>query len=136
MTTSYHQTRAVPEWIGATPDTPIPARVKLRVFRDHGGVCYLSGRKIRPGDPWDAEHVLAIINGGENREANLRPALSAPHKIKTAADVAIKAKTDRIAKKHLGIAKPKGRGFGRYCRKLDGSVGLTKRAARLADREV
>ena len=95
--------RSVPEWIGSTPDTPVPPRVKLRVFEAHGGVCYLSKRKIRGGDNWDAEHVIAIINGGENRERNLAPALVGPHRAKTAKDVAIKSKTARQRAKHLGI---------------------------------
>lgn len=95
-------TRAVPEWIGATPDTPIPPRVKDRVFIAHGGRCYLSGRKIFPGDAWDAEHVIAIINGGENRESNLKPALRDRHREKTAADVAIKSKTYRMRAKNNG----------------------------------
>lgn len=108
--------RAVAEWIGATPDTPVPPRVKLRVFEAFGGACYLSKRKIRAGDKWEIEHVLALINGGENRERNLAPALVAPHAEKTAEDMAIKAKTDRIRKKHLGIApaptrKLQSRGF-------------------------
>lgn len=101
--------RSVPEWIGASPDTPIPPRVKLRVFERYGGVCYLSGIKIRPGDAWDAEHVIALCNGGENRESNLRPALRDKHREKTAADVALKSKTNRIKAKHLGIWKPKSR---------------------------
>lgn len=108
--------RAVPEWIGATPDTPVPPRVRLRVFEAFGGVCYLSKRKIRAGDKWELEHVLALTLGGENRERNLAPALIEPHKAKTAEDVATKAKTDRIRKKHLGIApaptrKLQSRGF-------------------------
>jgi 5-methylcytosine-specific restriction protein A len=94
--------REVPEWIGATPDTPIPMRVKVRVFERFGGRCYLSGRKIMPGDQWDAEHVIAIINGGENRESNLKPALKGPHREKTKADLATKSKTARVKAKHLG----------------------------------
>lgn len=120
--------RSVPEWRGATPDTPIPPRVKLRVFEAHGGVCYLSKRKIRAGEKWDAEHVIAIINGGENRERNLAPALVAPHREKTARDVKIKAKTASIRMKHLGI-KPKGgrkiesRGFDKTkTKRFDGTV--------------
>lgn len=111
-------TRAVPEWIGATPDSAIPARVKVRVFEAHGGVCHISKRKIRAGEPWDADHVIAIINGGENRETNLAPALKAPHREKTADDVAIKSKTARMRAKHLGVfpkskAKIRGGGFQR-----------------------
>jgi 5-methylcytosine-specific restriction protein A len=60
-------TRAVEEWIGKTDDTPIPDRVKVRIWIKHGGICHLAKRKIMPGEPWDAEHVIAIINGGEKR---------------------------------------------------------------------
>lgn len=101
--------REVPEWIGKTDDTPVPPRVRLRIFETHGERCYLSGRKIMPGDKWETEHKIAIINGGQNRESNLGPALSAPHKIKTRADVAEKSKIARIRAKHLGIATRKGR---------------------------
>lgn len=59
--------RAVPEWIGATPDTPIPKRVKDRIWLREGGRCYLTGRKIQIGDAFEFEHVIAITLGGENR---------------------------------------------------------------------
>lgn len=95
-------TRSVPEWIGSTPDTPIPARVRVRVFEAHGGVCYLSKRKIRPGEKWECEHVIALVNGGENRERNLAPALAEPHREKTDADMALKSKIARVRAKHLG----------------------------------
>lgn len=101
--------RSVPEWIGATPDTPVPPRVKARVFQKYGGVCHRSGRKIMPGESWDTDHVLAIINGGQNRESNLAPILrDRPHKEKTAEDLKIKSKTARMRAKHLGLVKPKG----------------------------
>lgn len=99
--------RAVDEWIGKNDDTPVPPRVKLRVFNAYGGVCYLSGRKIMPGERWEVEHKLALSLGGENRESNLAPALAAPHKVKTASDMKQKAKNDRVRKKHLGIRKPR-----------------------------
>lgn len=108
-------TRSVEEWIGKTDDTPIPPRVKLRVFEAHGGVCHIAKRKIRAGEPWDCDHVKAIINGGENRESNLAPALRDKHREKTAEDVAEKARIARKRAKHLGITKPKrpwpSRGF-------------------------
>lgn len=99
--------RSVPEWIGKTDDTPIPPRVKLRVFERYGGICYLSGRKIRAGDKWDCEHVQAIVNGGANRESNLKPALRDGHRIKSDADLAEKSKTYRMAAKNAGVW-PKG----------------------------
>ena len=67
--------RTVPEWIGETPATALPLRVKLRVFDRHGGRCHWSGKKIAAGDRWDVDHICALANGGENRESNLAPIL-------------------------------------------------------------
>lgn len=98
--------RTVPEWIGKTDDSPIPPRVRLRVFERHGGICHISKRKIMPGEAWDCDHFIALINGGEHRESNLRPALTKYHRIKTAEDVKEKAVTARKRMANLGI-KPK-----------------------------
>lgn len=65
--------RALPEWIGATPDTPAPPRVKARVLIRFKRKCHRTGLRIRSGAAWDIEHVIAIINGGENREDEPRP---------------------------------------------------------------
>ena len=103
-------TRTVKEWKGKTPDSKIPPRVKLRVWETHKGVCHISGRRIAAGEPWECDHVVALINGGEHREANLAPALRDKHREKTADDVAEKAKVARKAKANLGLkpapAKP------------------------------
>lgn len=100
--------RSVPEWVGATPDTPVPPRVRARIFERHNGVCHRSGRKIMAGDKWDLDHILALINGGEHRESNMAPILvGKPHKDKTAEDVKVKSKTARIRAKHLGLKKPR-----------------------------
>lgn len=106
--------RRVPEWIGKTDDARVPPRVRLRVWLDHEGICWLSKRKIRPGEPWELEHKIALCNGGQHRETNLAPALVDKHKIKTAADVREKAEIDEKRKKHLGIrpaSKLRSRGF-------------------------
>lgn len=100
--------RSVDEWIGKTDDTPVPPRVRLRVFEKYDGTCYLSGRKIGPADQWDLEDIIALCNGGENRESNKAPALRDRHKEKTASDVAIKSKLANISRRHRGI-KPKSR---------------------------
>jgi len=112
-------TRSVPEWIGKTDDAKVPASVKVRVFEKYEGRCYLSGVVIRAGDAWELEHILALCNGGEHRESNMAPALVAPHKDKTRADRRLKAKNDRVRKKHLGIKKP--RTITRW-RRFDGSI--------------
>lgn len=110
--------RAVPEWIGKTPDSKVPDRVRQRIFDREGGRCHLSGRVIHPpADLWDLDHKVALINGGEHRESNLFPALRDKHRKKTAQDVAEKAATARVRSKHLGIKKStrrlQGRGFDR-----------------------
>ncbi len=95
--------RTVPEWIGETPETAVPLRVKIRVFDAHGGRCHWSGKKIAAGDRWDVDHIRALINGGENRESNLAPILREKHKEKTARDIDEKAKVARLRAKHLGL---------------------------------
>lgn len=102
MTEAYTR-RSVEEWIGATPDSAIPERVKLRIWEREGGRCYLTKKKILPGDAYEFEHVIALSCGGENRESNIRLALKDKHREKTAADRNTSAKLDRIAKKHRGI---------------------------------
>lgn len=101
--------RELPEWRGRTDDTPAPPRVRLRVFEAHGGVCHISGRKIMAGEAWELDHIVSLVNGGENRESNLAPALKEAHKAKTAKDVAQKSVERRKRSKHLGIAPKTGR---------------------------
>ncbi len=100
-------TRTTPEWIGANPDAKIPPRVKLRVFETHWGKCHISGRRIQAGEPWDCDHVVALVNGGEHRESNLAPALRDKHREKTKADVAEKSTVYRKRAKHIGLAPVK-----------------------------
>lgn len=87
-----------------------PPRVRLRLFEAAGGKCAACTRKIRPGDSWQADHVAALANGGENRERNLQILCGWCHADKTRADVAEKSRTYRKKLKAAG-AKPKGRGF-------------------------
>lgn len=116
--------RSTEEWIGATADTRAPDYVRLRVFNRYHGTCYLSGKKIRPGDAWDLEHVKALCNGGENRESNLAPAFRGKvHQQKTANDRAQKSRMDDLQRKHIGIPKKKKKmGY----RKFNGEIVLPR----------
>lgn len=123
--------RSTEEWIGATADSAIPKRVKLRNFLKHGGRCHISGRIIRSGEAWDCEHVIALVNwtgeGHGNRESNLAPALRDKHKEKTREDVAEKARARKVRGKHLGLkAKAKavipGSKASPWKRKLNGTL--------------
>jgi len=98
--------RKVAEWIGKTPGSKCPDHVSLRIWERCEGRCHISGDKIQRGDKWDLDHIIALCNGGENRESNLAPALRARHCEKTAADVAERAKVDRIRKRDIGLTKP------------------------------
>jgi 5-methylcytosine-specific restriction endonuclease McrA len=111
-------TRTRPEWIATHPDQAIPKVVRLRIWERERGRCYLSGQKIMPGDKFEFEHVIALANGGEHRESNIRLALTAPHRAKTSDDAALTAKIRRQALKHAGLwpksKRPlKSRGFER-----------------------
>lgn len=102
------------EWIGDTDDQRAPPRVRQRIFDDCGGKCHICGVVII-GKKWALDHVKALINGGENRESNLRPIHIKCHATKTAEDVAEKAKVAAIRQAHLRIVpdgpKLQGQGF-------------------------
>ena len=119
--------RKVPQWRGATDDTPIPRRVRLRIFEAHNGICQCGcTRPIMPGEIWQLDHYVPLISGGAHNENNLRPMLAAHHAEKTALDVAAKARTARVRAAHVGIRKPRRRwGYGRgdpYRKKLTGEI--------------
>jgi len=125
--------RTVPEWIGKTEDSKIPDRVKLRVREREGDVCYLSRRKITSGDVVEYDHRIALINwtgeGHGNRESNIFPVIKSKHREKTRQDVAEKAESARIRKKHLGIRPATKAGFrtnrnGKFKKKMNGEVVL------------
>ena len=99
--------RTVPEWIGKTPDTPIPPRVKDRVIYLHNWQCNICKRSSDRFVGFVFDHKVALINGGENRESNLQPLCKPCHALKTRTDVAEKSKVARVRKKHLGLGRPK-----------------------------
>lgn len=107
--------RSTDEWIGKTDDSAVPPRVRVRRFDAFGGICYLSGRKIRAGEKWELHHIIALINGGQHRESNLAPVLADAHKKQTRLDVAEKKLFARKRAKHIGATRPKkkiqSRGF-------------------------
>jgi hypothetical protein len=69
--------------------------------------------------------VVPLVQGGENRESNLKPALLDPHKTKTKAEVAEKSRVAKRRKSFLGIKKPSrfpGSRNSPFKRKMDGTV--------------
>ena len=100
--------RSVPEWIGRNDDAKIPDRVRQRIFDKAQGVCHWCKLPIKTGESWQADHVTALINGGEHREANLAPIHRHCHVAKSGQDVATKAKIAKIRARHTGVKQPAG----------------------------
>lgn len=123
--------RTTQEWIGKTDDTPVPPRVRLRVFLRKEGRCHKCRRKIDPQDKWTCEHLIALINDGENRESNLDLTCSWCLPQKNAEDVKEKARTARKKMFHLGIKRVKpqlrSRGFDKTEPQRKASRPLTKK---------
>jgi 5-methylcytosine-specific restriction protein A len=100
--------RTVSEWIGKSDDHRAPGSVRDRILKREP-CCHLCSLPIDGTKKWDLDHVVALINGGENRESNLRPAHRKCHVEKTARDVAEKAKVAAVRKKHNGSVRPAGK---------------------------
>jgi 5-methylcytosine-specific restriction protein A len=78
---------------------------RVRIFDENRGECHLCGLKIKVGEKWDADHIIPLWRGGEDGESYMAPAHIHCHADKSAADAPVKAKTDRVRAKHLGIKK-------------------------------
>jgi 5-methylcytosine-specific restriction endonuclease McrA len=99
--------RSVEEWFGATDDSMPPGYVRLRIVRRFGGQCPKCTRSLKHV-AWDCDHIVALTNGGENRESNLQPLCASPcHSNKTKSDRRQKGKTDHALRSQYGIKKPR-----------------------------
>lgn len=120
--------RSVPMWEGKTPETAAPPRVKARIVERQEGICACGcGQKLgMAAEPIEFDHEKALINGGTNDEQNLRALRRPCHAFKTKADVAEKAKVDRVRKKHLNLVEKKSQFPGskrsKWKRKVSGEV--------------
>ncbi len=120
--------RLVPEWTGATDDTPPPPRVKARIVERQGGVCSGPGceRTFGPALRPEFDHIVPLVLGGANRESNLQALCEFCHAAKTNVDVAIKSKVARVKKKHLGLETKRSRfpasRQGKWKQKIGGGV--------------
>ena len=106
--------RSVELWVGKDDDAVAPPRVRARVFDRCEGRCHKCGRLIGPADHWTLEHLIALINGGKNAEANMCLTCHWCLPMKNAEDAAIKSHGTQVRYRHLGIetAHPKLRSAG------------------------
>jgi 5-methylcytosine-specific restriction enzyme A len=102
-------TRSVEEWRGKTDDTQIPPRVKIRIFEKHNRCCGCCSRTIVGKLLPRYDHIIALVNGGQNRESNIQLLCSECHDCKTAIDVKEKSVVYRKKAKHIGIKLRRGR---------------------------
>ena len=85
------------------------AQQNVKFFLAHGGLCNICGGKIDAvREKWEREHVIPLALGGEDDEANMRPAHVKCHRSKTDQDVSNIARAKRREARHMG-AKPKSK---------------------------
>lgn len=103
---------------------------RVKIFDAANGVCYLCGVKIHAerGEQWDVEHEKPLWLGGEDAPENMKPAHVGCHKVKSNAEAPIRAKTDRMRARHIGVkSKKKSWGYGKndkYKMKVGGKLVL------------
>lgn len=87
----------------------ITRAMRRRIFDAVKGICCICEIRIdaERGDKWIVEHVKPLWLGGADDETNMRPAHQHCAVKKTAAEAPVKAKSDRVRAKHLGIKKPR-----------------------------
>ena len=73
----------------------------LRIFQARGDICAECGptRKLRPGDDWDVDHIIALENGGTDEDENLQILCDYHHGLKTKDDHSTAGHGRRMAAK-------------------------------------
>ena len=105
-----------------TPRKRLSDQEKAQLFVDRDGRCFDCGRKVRPGERWSIEHIIALENGGTNEMTNLGICCPFCKPGKDAADHGKAAKSRRVRTKHvLPNSERKRRGF-RFWRKFNGAL--------------
>tara|TARA_R110000868_G_scaffold91230_7_gene253071 strand:- start:498 stop:806 length:309 start_codon:yes stop_codon:yes gene_type:complete len=94
----------------ATRRSMTPLRA-LKIFEMGGGKCACCGRKLKAGDDWDIDHVMALCNGGTDDDTNMQVLCSWCHTDKTSDDVAQAAKGKRMAARQFVPKRFKKRSF-------------------------
>jgi 5-methylcytosine-specific restriction enzyme A len=99
---------------------------RTKIFDDAGALCCICGARINAerGERWIVEHVVPLWANGADDETNMRPAHEKCAIAKTVAEAPVKAKSDRIRAKHLGIKKPRTM---RRWRKFNGQIVVAER---------
>ena len=93
--------RKVDEWIGRSDDAMPGRLVKDRLARAQGDCCATCRHAFGPKRLAHCDHIVPLIDGGENRESNLQMICTDCHKAKTGAEATARAKSRDIRAAHI-----------------------------------
>jgi 5-methylcytosine-specific restriction enzyme A len=93
--------RDVREWIGRTDDAMPGKLVKDRLARAQGDCCAICRAAFGPKRRAHCDHIVALIDGGENRSSNLQMICADCHKAKTSSEATARAKSRDIRAAHI-----------------------------------
>lgn len=124
--------RSTKEWIGRRPESMPSIHVRLRIYSRQNGLCACGCRRVMnlDRDKIDCDHILALRDGGENRETNLQLLLHEHHQAKTTAENIARGEERRHkAKAFTTASKSKwgSRGFAPSRPQHRATTPLTKR---------
>lgn len=109
---------------------PLTALQRAKLFAERGGICGGCKQRIKAGDPWIDEHVIALALGGTNDWSNRELRCGDCAKEKTKEDLKRVAKAKRVYAKHVGAKKSKrpmqGSKASGLRKRMDGTVERRK----------
>jgi 5-methylcytosine-specific restriction enzyme A len=94
--------RTIEEWIGRNDDAMPGKLVRDRISARQGDKCKC-GRPFGPGVQANCDHIVPLIDHGENRESNLQMLCNWCHVEKTSAEATSRKKARSVRSKHLGL---------------------------------
>lgn len=121
--------RSVPEWIGRRPESMPGQLVLLRLYAKQNGLCACGCGRVMSfeRDVIDCDHIVPLIDGGENIESNLQLMLQEHHRTKTSGEATARsAERQHKAKAFSSLRKPSfaTNRNGRFKKKMNGEVVL------------
>lgn len=105
------RTAKLKEWVGRRPESMPGQTVLFRLHAKQGGTCACGCGQIMNFnvDKIDCDHIVALIDGGENRESNCQLLLNACHKAKTAQEAGARSEERKHKAKAFTSLRGKSR---------------------------
>jgi CRISPR/Cas system Type II protein with McrA/HNH and RuvC-like nuclease domain len=121
--------RAVKPWVGRRPESMPGQIVLLRLYSKQDGKCACGCGMVMnlERDEIDVDHVVPLIDGGENVESNLQLLLREHHRTKTKAEATARSyERQHKAKAFRHMDKPsfQTNRTGKFKKRMNGEVVL------------